>query len=824
MSKAILFFVVAMIYILMAVHTLSKDTKDIKNRLYFGITILFAIWGLIYGMIYMVTDPINAAMIRKLSVLSWGVIYSLILHMIMLLASKEKYFKTKTIYFLLYLPALMNIILYIGSPITAGELSYTSNGWVIANPVARGFMWDNYFYFYYSIFVVLSITTAILWWKDTDKLREKKQSGIIVVTLILSFILGSIFEIILPLNGITIISGITIIIAFIPVGGIWYAIEKLGLMSFKPEELAVDVLHIMNEGLFIENDKNEIIMINAGALEILGYDENDKVKYAKDIVNNKYQTSGFLKAVEIELIKKNGSIISALLSSTPLYDSVGEKYGALSVFQDISRLKKAQDDLKKFNELLEGKVRKRTQDLYASNEQLKDEIKERRLAEQEIKKLAYYDPLTDLPNHRLFNERINKEIAIAESNGLKFALLFIDLDQFKRINDTMGHSKGNELLVMVAQRLKNVMTDKDFVSRNGGDEFLFIISDLGDREVLEELLNNILQLFRNPFILDNHEFLITCSIGVSIYSEHGKSADELMKHSDIAMYQAKNKGRNVAFIFDEEMKEGLLKELNLTEDLYKALKNNQFELHYQPQVDSRVDMIMGVEALIRWKHPILGFISPAVLIPLAEKTGLILEIGEWVIKTAIRQKKAWKEKNILDIPIAINLSVNQFVNNDIVSVVKNTLSDYGLLPHDIELEVTENIVMDKYKNSIEILDDLSKFGMKITIDDFGMEYSSLKYIKLLPLNKIKIDKTFIDGIGQNDSDEAIIKTIIALAHNLGLEVIAEGVEYDYQLEFLKNNSCYLIQGYYFFRPETAMRLEELFSRKSELVGSSPNGV
>lgn len=211
----------------------------------------------------------------------------------------------------------------------------------------------------------------------------------------------------------------------------------------------------------------------------------------------------------------------------------------------------------------------------------------------------------------------------------------------------MDHSKGNELLVMVAQRLKNVMTDKDFVSRNGGDEFLFIISDLEDREVLEELLNNILQLFRNPFILDNREFIITCSIGVSIYSEHGKSADELMKHSDIAMYQAKNKGRNVAFIFDEEMKEGLLKELNLTEDLYKALKNNQFELHYQPQVDSRVDIIMGVEALIRWKHPTLGFISPAVRIPLAGKTGLILEIGEWVIKTAIRQKKHGKKKIFL---------------------------------------------------------------------------------------------------------------------------------------------------------------------------------
>ncbi|MBN2260022.1 MAG: diguanylate cyclase [Clostridiales bacterium] len=649
----VIFFAVSLNYLFIGINVFSKDYYSIKNRIFFNMAFALFAWAGIYAMMFLITDPIMAAFTRKLTVFTWGIFYTVLFQFILLISNQEGFIRKKPYlgHFLLYSPSLMNIYLYFFNPVSADELNFTSRGWVYVNAIERGFIWDNYFYVYYMTFTVLSLVFAYRWRKNTVVKREKKQANIVLATISIALLFGTIFEIVLPINGVFSLPGVTTIIALIPFYGMWYASEKLGLISFKPEKLSVDVLQMMSEGIILENNNGDIEMINSGAREILGYDNNDNIEHISNILIGNSMDLNEISAIdarEIQLMNKQGNRIDVLISTMPLYDSIGEKYGSLNIFQDISNLKEAQVNLMKMNETLEIKVFERTESLIKSNRQLLSEVKERKIAEYNVRKMAYYDSLTDLPNQRYFSQRIEEAIKNADSNSSQFAVLFIDLDLFKRINDAMGHSKGDELLIIVANRLKNLMRQGDFVARSGGDEFLVIIENLNNREELELILDRLLDIFKEPFIIDNHEFNVTCSVGASIYPDHENNMEELVKFADIAMYEAKGRGRNFSVIFNNDMKEGLLQELNLTNDLYNAVKNNELELYYQPQVDSNDNSIIGVEALIRWHHPKLGMIPPLSFIPMAEKTGLILEIGEWVIKTAIDQKKRMERKKHLE--------------------------------------------------------------------------------------------------------------------------------------------------------------------------------
>lgn len=422
------------------------------------------------------------------------------------------------------------------------------------------------------------------------------------------------------------------------------------------------------------------------------------------------------------------------------------------------------------------------------------DITERKKAEARIERLAYYDTLTNLPNRDLFHDRLEQELARARRYKHMVAVAFLDLDHFKAINDSLGHAQGDLLLKEVAQRLAAAMRESDTVSRFGGDEFAFLLPDMKTESDAATIADKVLEQFVAPFRLSNMDITITPSLGLATFPRSGRDADTLLKNADAAMYQAKNKGRNTYQFFSDEMNARALQRLLLTNDLRLALDRGELFLEYQPQMDMAQNRLLGFEALLRWDHPENGKIPPGSFIPLAEETGLILPIGRWVLKTACEQSLAW-EKKFGPITVAINLSPKQFKEPNLVQTVKQTLAETGLNPRRLELELTESMLMDNAEDTIETLRDLRSLGIRLSIDDFGTGYSSLNYLKHFPIDRLKIDQSFICGVPENRDDAAITASVIALARSLGLQVLAEGVETAEQLEYLLEKGCTDMQGY-----------------------------
>lgn len=437
------------------------------------------------------------------------------------------------------------------------------------------------------------------------------------------------------------------------------------------------------------------------------------------------------------------------------------------------------------------------------------DITERKRAEKTIHKMAFYDALTGLPNRNKLRQHLNK--LLTNPGNQMLAVLFLDLDRFKIINDTKGHSTGDLLLQKVAKRLKSAVPSDGLVSRLGGDEFIILIEDI-DKKKVTEIAKRILDAFHAPIEIDQQEFFVTPSIGISIYPTDGEDEETLIKYADTAMYLAKERGKNNFQFYSSNLDDLTSRKMEIENGLRKALEQNQLMLHYQPQVELATGKIVGVEALIRWKHHELGMISPSEFIPLAEETGLIVPLGKWVLREACEQNKAWQNSGLPPIPIAVNISVRQFQDEQFVDFIMNTLDQVGLDPHYLELEITESIMQNIEKSTI-ILNQLKELGVKLSIDDFGTGYSSLSYLKHLPIDKLKIDKSFVDDIIHHMNQGAIVKTIIDMGHNLQYTVIAEGIEKEEQVKFLRENSCKIGQGYFFSKPLPPEKMLELI--KSE---------
>jgi diguanylate cyclase (GGDEF)-like protein/PAS domain S-box-containing protein len=429
--------------------------------------------------------------------------------------------------------------------------------------------------------------------------------------------------------------------------------------------------------------------------------------------------------------------------------------------------------------------------------------------EEKINFMASHDELTKLPNRRLFNEKVNRAIRknkIAQDQML--GLMFLDLDRFKLINDTLGHSVGDVLLKSVGQRLQRCIRKKDTVSRQGGDEFTILVNDISKNEA-NLIAQRILNELSKPYFIKGQEIFITPSIGISLYPLDGENADELLRKADVAMYQAKNEGRNGFQFYHSKFDKMTYDRLELENELRKALDNNEFTLHYQPIIDLATNKVSGVEALIRWAHPKFGFVSPNRFIPIAEETGMIVSIGEWVLQTACRQLKKMQSDGLISM-VSINISFRQFYQPNLTFVVKQILKETGIDPQNITIEITESMTMD-VESASTILYDLKNLGVKISIDDFGTGYSSLNYLKKFPIDYLKIDQSFIRDIAKSNYDRNIVTTIILMARNLGVGVIAEGVETSEQLEFLRQYNCNEAQGYIFSKPLSAEELKQFLA-------------
>jgi len=436
-----------------------------------------------------------------------------------------------------------------------------------------------------------------------------------------------------------------------------------------------------------------------------------------------------------------------------------------------------------------------------------EDITSRKAAEARIQFLAHHDPLTGLHNRVSAQDRGHQVLAAARQHNEKFALLLLDLDGFKFLNDSLGHTFGDLVLMKLAERLSSCVGPQDTVARIGGDEFLFIIAEVRDESVITAAAARMIDAVKQELAIRGQSMRLTCSIGISVFPEHGTDLETLMQHADAAMYSAKRQRQNSYCFFSGEMQEQALERLNLEKNLQLALDRDEFFLLFQPQMDIASGRVIGVEALLRWNQPELGLIPPAEFIRTAENSSLILRIGEWVLRTACRQAREWLDSGLLTGPMAINVSALQFQQKDFIPLVRRVLEETGLPPAHLEFEITEGLLLSGEERTGEALRELKEMGLKLAIDDFGTGYSSLSYLKELPVSKLKIDRSFIRGVAMDADDAAITTAIINMAHNLNLQVIAEGVENGSQFSFLQQNRCDAIQGFYFSTPLDRQALE-----------------
>jgi diguanylate cyclase (GGDEF)-like protein/PAS domain S-box-containing protein len=544
------------------------------------------------------------------------------------------------------------------------------------------------------------------------------------------------------------------------------------------------------EGMMIMDADKVIIQVNKAFTTITGYDSEDAIgnnpsmlssgghdailyeKMWKDVNTNDYWEG------EIWNKRKNGDVYPEKLTISAVKDAVGIVTNYVGTIADITLRKKA---------------------------------------EQKIEELAYYDPLTHLPNRRLMFDRIQHAMAVSGRTGKQGALLFIDLDHFKILNDTLGHDMGDLLLQQVAERLTRCIRDDDTVSRFGGDEFVLLLEGLSAQPIeaatqAEDIANKILSSINQPYQLASHSYTSTTSIGITMFDDNHVEREELLKQADIAMYQAKDDGRNALRFFDPQMQTNISKRAILERELKQAIAQQQFQLYYQIQI-SDSDHPLGAEVLIRWNHPERGLISPVDFIPVAEQNGTILAIGQWVLETACAQLKVWQDDLLTqDLTLSVNVSAKQFQQPDFTTQVMMAVQQHEINPEHLKLELTESLLLNEIEDTIAKMKILAEIGIQFSLDDFGTGYSSLQYLKRLPLYQLKIDKSFVDDLVTDSDDQAIVRTIIAMAHSLGLTVIAEGVETKEQQQQLLANGCTHFQGYLYSKPVPIAEFEALLKK------------
>lgn len=537
--------------------------------------------------------------------------------------------------------------------------------------------------------------------------------------------------------------------------------------------LAAKVLENISEGVIITDPRGHILSVNPAFEVVTGFTENEVIGKNPNVFQSGIHGTEFYKKMWAELTetgywkgeiwnkKKNGEVFPEWLTISSIKDNEGKVSNYVAVFSDIT---------------------------------------DRKHTEEKLRKLAHYDTLTGVANRYSLNKRLESLIDTASKYNQQLAVLFLDLDRFKHINDTLGHSYGDLLLKEVSYRLKGLIKNKDFIARLGGDEFVIVLSNIKHPKEAVHVAEEIIQSLTKSFILNHHEVYVSTSIGVSLFPLDGVSMETLLRNADKAMYKAKSSGKNHYELYHSGMHQNESKQMKMEVLLRKALDFNEFFLVYHPQVDVKTRQIVAVEALIRWKQDELGIVSPADFIPLAEETGLIVPLSNWVIKQACEDIKKIHLHGFPNVKVSINISALHFNQDNFVKSVEDILSTTNVNPHTVDFELTESMIMPNATETIRKLVKLKKLGLKLSVDDFGTGYSSLSYLNRFPLDTLKIDKSFIGKIGIYHDDSTIVEAIISIAHRLNLTVVAEGVESKRQLEFLKKESCDLIQGFYITKP------------------------
>lgn len=558
------------------------------------------------------------------------------------------------------------------------------------------------------------------------------------------------------------------------------------LEAKKQQMLAQSVFENTIEGIVITDKNNKIIATNPSFTRISGYTQEEAIGTSPAILKSNMHDADFYEKMWQDIVNdgiwtgeiwnkdKSGRLYPEMLTITNVKDKNGEVLHYIAVFSDISSIK---------------------------------------LAERKLEHMAHYDHLTNLPNKILIEDRLKHFILRSKRHNSEIGIFFIDLDFFKEVNDAYGHSVGDEILKQVAIRLKKALREDDTIGRIGGDEFVVIVEEYEDEEDLRKIANKILEVFNEPFKTKFHIFSFSSSIGIATYPKDGEDIEILLKNADAAMYEAKAQGRNTYCFYKTEITNSLFERILLVNDLRRAMKTDEISLHYQPQINMQTNEITGMEALVRWKHPNLGWLSPDKFIKVAEDTRLIVPLGKILLEIACKQIRTWIDNGFFKDgwKMAVNISAVQFFYDDFFQTIKNILEKYNINPDKIEVEITETYIMQNPKKSIALLQKLRDYGISMSLDDFGMGYSSLSYLKKFPIDRIKIDRSFVKDTPGDLDDVAITKAIIALGKNMGLDIIAEGVEEPFHKQFLIEHGCLMAQGFLFSKALASSDFERLIN-------------
>ncbi len=572
----------------------------------------------------------------------------------------------------------------------------------------------------------------------------------------------------------------------------WKRLDRLVISLFVEREQALVMLHSIADAVITTDNNCLIKYINPAAEELTGQTNERAVgKPLHEVFAVCEEHSG----------KTGEDIIKECLEISEIISFEGEVYYQNAI---------GRNHILRINV---GPLRSLRKHKQAGGALLSiNDITEKREALAKLTHQATHDPLTNLPNRMLLFDRLEQAMIRAVRNGSHVAILFLDLDNFKKVNDQIGHSGGDLLLQMIAERMKSVCRESDTVARLGGDEFIILLEGVADTTMVAKVADKILRLLRCPFKIHNNEFHVTGSVGISVFPKDGEDADQLVKNADIAMYEAKKGGRNKFLFFSDEMNELIQGRLSLENELRSALSRSALELYYQPQIRLKDDKIVGVEALARWTVDNESYISPSSFIPVAEESGLILPLSEWVLTMACEQAKIWQDEMSFPIRMSVNISPRYFLGDSLLEQLGRIIRQTGINPQNLDLEITEGVIMQDITRSVNIMKKFNEMGGTISIDDFGTGYSSLAYLKEFPLHRLKIDKSFVSDIDQDSKNVGLAKTIITMGHGLGLEVIAEGVETVEQLSILRELGCDIVQGYYYSQPLSADEVTELLRK------------
>jgi diguanylate cyclase (GGDEF)-like protein/PAS domain S-box-containing protein len=547
--------------------------------------------------------------------------------------------------------------------------------------------------------------------------------------------------------------------------------------------LAERVIESSLEGIIITDADGVIESVNPAFTRLTGYSAEEAIGRTPSLLSSGRHDEWFYTEMwrmiqedghwqgEVWNRRKNGEVYPELLTIAAITDKQGEITHYAALFSDISELKEN---------------------------------------EEYIRNLAYYDPLTNLPNRRLFHDRLSVAIAHAHRSHTKLAVIFVDLDRFKRINDSLGHAVGDQLLQQVTTRLQGAVQEDDTVARMGGDEFVILLTDVEDVDYVVRVARRIIKVATEPMSLGEHELVVTCSLGISLYPDDGTDIDDLIQNADTAMYRAKEAGRNSYQLYSPSMNLHSLEHLALEVALRKALEQNELSVYMQPLFLAEDGALVSAEALIRWHSPQLGCVPPSDFIPLAEETGLIVPIGKFVLQSVCEQLGRWNAEGREDISVAVNVSAMQFRSKDFIETTRQVLDGCAIRPGQLCLELTESMLVEDAVDNLRTMTALREMGIRLAVDDFGTGYSSLNYLRRFPIDKLKIDRAFIRDIDSNKQDETLVSAVIGLGHSLGLKVVAEGVEREAQLEVLRQLGCDMIQGFYYSEAITPERFAERY--------------